>query len=613
MRQNSKKKKEKPSYNFWQNSAYMVKKAWRDCPSVLWVSLSLVLVAVLDNLAGLFLAPTILQKVESAAPLGEMLWTIAFFSGALMLLSGVQSYLNCNTIFGRVELRSGISSEIAYKKMTTSYPNTENEEVLKKAETASRAVSSNMAATEAVWNTLISLLQNLIGFVVYLLLLSGLHPVLVCIVIATGVLGYVGNRYINNWCYRHREEEAAHTRRMNYVTFQSRDIPLAKDIRMFGMRPWLEEVYAGARRLREDFIARRERVCLRVDVILVMLSFLRNGLAYAWLIAMTVREGLPASRFLLFFAAVSGFSSWVWGILAGFTDLQRQSLDLCSLREYLEMPETFRFADGKPLQAACSYELRLEDVSFRYPKAETDTIRHISLTIRNGEKLAIVGLNGAGKTTLVKLLCGFYEPTEGRVLLNGEDIRQFNRWDYYRLFSAVFQQFSVLEATVAENVAQTVADEASAAIDLPRVWECLEEAGLKEKIESLPEREWAHIGRKVFEDGVELSGGQMQRLMLARALYKNAPIIVLDEPTAALDPIAESDLYQKYGELSTGKTSVYISHRLASTRFCDRVLFLEHGRIAEAGTHDALLAAGGKYADLFAVQSKYYQGCVEFS
>ena len=213
-----------------------------------------------------------------------------------------------------------------------------------------------------------------------------------------------------------------------------------------------------------------------------------------------------------------------------------------------------------------------------------------------------MGLNGAGKTTLVKLLCGFYDPTAGRVLLNGTDIREFNRREYYSLFTAVFQKFSVLEVTLAENVAQTAEN-----IDEARVWDCLEKAGLGERVRSMPDGLQTHIGRQVYEDGILLSGGEMQRLMLARALYKNAPVLLLDEPTAALDPIAENDIYQKYAAMTEGRTSVFISHRLASTRFCDRILLIDGGGIAEQGSHESLLALGGKYAELFEVQSKYYR------
>lgn len=247
-------------------------------------------------------------------------------------------------------------------------------------------------------------------------------------------------------------------------------------------------------------------------------------------------------------------------------------------------------------------EIKLENVRYRYPGAEKDTIKGLDLTIHAGEKLAIVGLNGAGKTTLVKLICGFLDPTEGRVLFNGKDVRTLNRRDYYALFSAVFQRFSLLESSIIENIAQRIDG-----IDERRAWDCAEKAGLTEKIRSLPKGMYTHFGRSVYEDGAELSGGETQRLMLARALYKDGPIIALDEPTAALDPIAENDIYQKYSSMTQGRTSLFISHRLASTRFCDRIIMLKDGCISEAGTHDELMRRGGEYAKLFAVQSKYYR------
>ena len=239
--------------------------------------------------------------------------------------------------------------------------------------------------------------------------------------------------------------------------------------------------------------------------------------------------------------------------------------------------------------------------------AESNTISHLNLTVHPGERLAIVGLNGAGKTTLVKLLCGLFDPTEGVVLLNGQDVRDFNRREYYGLFSAVFQEFSILDVTVAENIAQTNEN-----IDTERLWDCIEKAGLTDTVQKLPDGLQTHVGREVYLDGVLFSGGQTQRLMLARALYKDGPILMLDEPTAALDPIAENDIYMKYNEMTRGKTSLFISHRLASTRFCDRIIFVADGNIAEEGTHEDLLALGGEYAKLFEVQSRYYREGKEF-
>ena len=226
----------------------------------------------------------------------------------------------------------------------------------------------------------------------------------------------------------------------------------------------------------------------------------------------------------------------------------------------------------------------------------------MNLTIHPREKLAIVGLNGAGKTTLVKLICGLLSPSEGRVLLNGDDISDFNRNKYYELFSAVFQDFSILDVTIAEEIAQCKDN-----IDYQRIKECIDYAGLSDTIDKLPKGLNTHIGREVYLDGVLLSGGQMQRLMLARALYKNGPILLLDEPTAALDPLAESEIYQKYSDMANNKTSLFISHRLASTRFCDRIILIKDGGIREEGSHEDLLKLNGEYAKLFEVQSRYYK------
>ena len=340
------------------------------------------------------------------------------------------------------------------------------------------------------------------------------------------------------------------------------------------------------------------------DLCNVLLTFLSSGLSYAYLIYFTLQEGLTASEFLLMFTAISGFSGWINTILYTVGEMHKKSLGMCRIRELLDWPEPFLLEGGKeisvPEHGAC--ELRLENVTYFYPEAEKPVIDHMNLTVSPGEKLAIVGLNGAGKTTLVKLLCGFLDPQEGRVLLNGQDIRKFNRREYYKLFTAVFQEFSGLDVTIGANVAQTEEN-----IDRVRVEQCLKQAGLWETVCGLPQGMDTNFGKAMHDDGIELSGGQTQRLMLARALYKNAPILLLDEPTAALDPLAEHEMYQKYNDLSAGRTSLFISHRLASTRFCDRILFLEDGKIAEEGTHEELLQKQGGYAKLFEVQSRYYK------
>lgn len=599
------KKTPKPKYNLWQNTGFMLRTSRKYAKSVFPLCIVLALLSAGKSVAELLIAPAILNKIELSASLGSVVFTIAAFALVLMLLSGLRSYVDTNALFGRIAVRSqGIYLSISRKYAETSYPNLLNTDFLALGEKASAACAGNSESSEAIWTTLTDLMTSCIGFIVYLALLTNLNLWLAALVAATTAVSYFASKRINEWGYLHRSEELELTKRIEYANKTATSREFAKDIRMFGLRGWLEDLWGSTMRLYSAFCAKRERKYIWANIIDIVLTFLRNGIAYAFLIGITVKNGLPASQFLLYFAALSGFAQWVVEILDKLSVMHKQSLDISTIREFLDWDEPFDLNGGERIafEPNKQYEIRLDNVSFRYPKADKDTLSHINLTVHPGEKLAIVGLNGAGKTTLVKLVCGFLDPTEGRILLNGEDIRKFNRNDYYALFSAVFQEFSVLDVTVKENVAQCVDG-----IDETRVWQCIDKAGLTEKIQSLPKGIETHLGRRVFKDGVEFSGGQTQRLMLARALYKNAPILVLDEPTAALDPIAENDIYQKYNDMTHGRTSFFISHRLASTRFCDRIIFVDGGKIAEEGTHDELLKNGGGYAYLFEVQSKYYR------
>lgn len=595
----------KPKYNMWQNSAYMIRLAWSvKEKKVIFIGLAMALLTVALSLIELYVVPVILSIIETHAPIGEIIIIIAAFTAGLMAVTAAKSYFDINNLYGKISVRTEIINMINDKGATTSYPNLFDDNFNKLLSKSIECTNSNDKATEAVWETLRDLAANIIGFIIYLCLFTFVQPLLIVLVIVTTVISYfVGNR-LNEYGYRHREEEAEYERHMEYVITKASDFTAAKDIRIFGLRPWLSELYNKGMAAFTAFHNRAEGVYIWARICDLVLTFLRNGAAYALLIYMVIQNEITVAEFLLYFTAVDGFTRWVTGILSGMNTLHKQSLEISTVREFLEYPEEFKFEGGGPIPQSPDgqHVLELKDVSFRYPGVGDYTLKNINLTLHKGEKLAVVGLNGAGKTTLVKLMCGFLDPTEGAVLLDGRDIRTFDRIEYYKLFSAVFQQFTLLACTVAANVAQSEDN-----IDMPRVKGCIQKAGLKDKIESLPEGYQTKLNREVYDDAVMLSGGETQRLMLARALYKNAPFIILDEPTAALDPIAEADMYSKYNEMTKAHSSVYISHRLASTRFCDRIILISGGVIAEEGTHEQLLKAGGKYAELFEVQSKYYR------
>ena len=600
-----KEKPPKPKYNTWQNTVYVIRGARARNKTVVPAMIAQMLLIPAIPAVAMFLPKTIVALILDDAQARTLVTAVLIFTAALMLLQMAKTYLDRIVFIPRMALRNRSSVDIVLKAAETDYANLEDEKFTDAKQKALGVISWNSASTERVYYTLENFGANLLGFVVYMALLASVNPLVLALAAALSAMGFAVRRWANKWRYDHDGEQAAYGKRLWHYSRIGEDIKLAKDIRLFAMADWINDVYNAYLRLRHSWERKAQTREFIADAADCAASFLREGAAYAFLIWQILYNGMPVDQFVLLFAAIGGFSGWIMGILSEYSQLQRNSLDYCRLREYLEYPDLFKRGGGEPIapEAGKTHALELRNVSFRYPGAEKDTLQNISLTVRAGEKLAIVGLNGAGKTTLVKLLCGFYDPTAGEVLLDGRDIRVYDRTQYYSLFTAVFQEFNILPVSVAENIAQRPSDE----LDRGRAARCMELAGLTEKIDAMPDGVDTPLRREVHENAAELSGGEIQRLMLARALYKDAPVLILDEPTAALDPIAESRLYERYNELSTGRTSVYISHRLASMRFCDRIILIDDSAIAESGTHDELLAAGGKYANLFEVQSKYYR------
>ncbi|MGL4374118.1 MAG: ABC transporter ATP-binding protein, partial [Turicibacter sp.] len=313
-------------------------------------------------------------------------------------------------------------------------------------------------------------------------------------------------------------------------------------------------------------------------------------------------SGLSMGDYSMYFSTIGNFANLMKSVMDDIAFIRVQNLYINGFRDFLELNDEEQVKNPKEMPTTLPFEIEFKNVAFKYPNADRYVYENLNLKITPGQRLAIVGINGAGKTTFVKLLTRLYQPTSGEILLNGININEFDQATYFKLFSVVFQDIQVLGFSVAENVSAA----SSESLDEERVKESLTQAGLYEKIQSLSKGMDTPLLKVLEDDGVELSGGQNQKLALARALYKNGEIVVLDEPTAALDPIAESQIYENFNNLIGNKTAIYISHRLSSTRFCDAIAFFEKGEILEYGTHEQLLASGGKYAQMYLIQSQYY-------
>lgn len=330
-------------------------------------------------------------------------------------------------------------------------------------------------------------------------------------------------------------------------------------------------------------------------------SVVFSGLVYVFVCFKAWAGAFGVGAVTQYVASVTKLSGGLSSLLGTLGDMRHNAAFLCLTFDFLAIGDAECEGHKQlPCEPEGGYEIEFRDVSFRYPGSENYALRHVTARLRPGERIAVVGRNGSGKTTFIKLMCRLYDPTEGSVLLCGTDIREFDRAEYLRLFSVVFQDFQLFSYPLGENVA------GCETYDAEKVTACLEKSGFGERLSGMDKGLATRLYKDLGEDGVDLSGGEAQKIALARALYKDAPVIVLDEPTAALDPIAESEIYSHFNEIVGNKTAVYISHRLSSCRFCRDILVFDNGELVERGGHDALLAADGQYSRLWNAQAKYY-------
>ncbi len=419
----------------------------------------------------------------------------------------------------------------------------------------------------------------------------------------------------------HWGEHAEVSRKRNYLERSSLDISAGKDIRIYRLQDCFHEHFnrllAQEYRFQKNHYKRWYYPALSDGIC----SLMRDILAYSLLVGKVLAGDMDAAEFTLYIGMISGFTDLIYPLALSIYYLRNSHERFRNYHAFMDLQDTFLRASSQdssgeksetdggraasPVQKAPTIEFR--DVSFCYEGSDTPVLSHLSFTLQAGEKVALVGNNGAGKTTLVKLLCGLYPASSGEILIDGQELGSMNLDTWQDRISAVFQDTIPMAFSVAMNVAGTP----EKTLDRAKVRKSLEQAGLLEKIESLPKREDTCLTQQLEKDGILLSGGELQKLLLARSIYKDSAMLILDEPTSALDPIAESSMYEQYNSLAGGKTSLFISHRLASTKFCDRILFLENGRIAEAGTHAELMIRNGKYKEMFDIQSHYYKDSTE--
>ncbi|MCI9573203.1 MAG: ABC transporter ATP-binding protein [Lachnospiraceae bacterium] len=462
--------------------------------------------------------------------------------------------------------------------------------------------SGNGQGIEAYTKAWCDLVMQLIGLVLYGAIVGQVSLILLAILVMQTLLVSYLHTKAGKRAYAMEDEIEKKWGIFQYLRRETVVPSNGKDIRMYRMDKWFLGMFHGLIDRVCALIDRQQTGYMAAGMAENLLTFARSMVVYGWLVREMAAGNMTIPSFLLYVGIVAGFGAWMNGLFEAWRKILENEKLMDDYRDFMDfgVVEEGRQAPERPGR---THEIRFEHVCFRYEGSEEDTIRDLNLTIRPGERLALVGPNGAGKTTLIKLLCGLYRPTSGTVYLDGRDIQSLDQRAVFREFAVVFQDVFAFSFPLADNVSCVDCGRE----DSERLRESLEKAGLWERVQALPKGAQTFMNKDLDEAGVALSGGEVQKLMLARALYKDAPMVILDEPTAALDPIAESEMYERYNELVQGRTAVFISHRLSSTRFCDRILFLENGRITEEGTHGELMQRGGAYAELFSIQAQYYR------
>ncbi|EDT71608.1 ABC transporter ATP-binding protein [Clostridium perfringens] len=551
---------------------------------------------------GIFLPKFLIDELLGQRRIEIILMTLIGF----FLLSSVVNYsiawLRCAYSPRVTKIRTDYITMISDKIMKMDFKNTEDPEVLNKIKSVMNAVMSNNTGVEGVYHTLLGLFGRLTAFVGYISIVLFLSPWILLFLIINVLISYALTMRVKKYEYSQKEKAADKDRRTFYVFDTMYDFAYGKDIRIYDLKNILIDKFKKFRGERIDISNDVQEKQLKVKIVDVILLVIRECVVYGYLIYNVLFTGMGIGDFTMYFSTINGFGDWMKGILDDLANIKAQNMYLDDMREFLEIKSENK-EKTKDIPIDSSYEIEFKNVSFKYPKTDKYIYKNLSLKIKKGQRLAIVGINGAGKTTFVKLLCRLYEPTSGEILINGVNIKDFSKEEYYKILSVVFQDIKTFAFTVAENVSLENLED----VDREKVLHCIEKAGVGDKINSLQKGIDTSLLKILDGEGVELSGGENQKLALARALYKNGKIVILDEPTSALDAVAEYNIYKGFDELIGDKTAIYISHRLASTKFCDVIAFFENGEIVEYGTHEELLKKNGKYSDMFNIQAQYYK------
>lgn len=599
-------KGKKDPYTFWNTLVFLLKGIRSSDPKLLAFMIVEAVCTVVTPYLGMYLPKFGVDLVtEQAEP-----------KRAVLLLGGITAVMAVSQMAGTMaqraqtmlhdRLRSHYRNRLSAKTLECDYEHVESAEWQKRYQEA-REMSVNWgewSGTTLMSQGAVKTFAAVFSFCLYGSIIAELNPWLLLLLVGLSILHFLALRRAQKHEVERILERSGIQHGRWYFRTKASDVNLGKDLRLYEMAGWIRGYFHHYRdahfRLRQDV----QNHFYQAALVKAVTLFLRDAVAYLYFLWLACSGRITAGDFVLACSAVASFSTLVTQVSDSVGQMFQALPPLKRMRAYLDAadePDPEPAAELPAKGTAVSVEFR--DVTFAYDQ-KAPVLDHFSLKIQPGEKLALAGVNGAGKTTIIKLLCGFYHPTGGEILINGTDVRNYKKEDLWQLIAPVFQEATILPFTIAENVSL----QPDQATDHARVKECLETVGLWEKVQSLPSGMDTGMMRLEEDEGIMLSGGQKQKLLMARALYKDAPLLFFDEPTAALDPISEYEVYSGFRNLIGNRTALFISHRLSSCRFCDRILVFQDGRLVQEGTHEELQKdSQGLYSRMWEAQAQYYQ------
>ncbi len=606
-----KERKDNPlhkEFGIWSNVRYMLRKMAQYEPSTIYLMVLGIVCASVNSISFGFVTKYAIDIITGGYDKEEavrlLIKTMGILAAILIFFSIGNTISYSKSWYRHIFIRMRMITERITRVLSLKYEMLEKPDVLDIAERANQATGGNYDSVEGMIKFLGYIATNIFTVIVTFIAVTVLDWRLIIALILLGVVQFL---YYRKVVKKDKEEVwdrlSPVWRKTHYMERVTQDFDFAKDIRLFSLSDFLAARQQKIYDVRAERIDHHEEMWFRYVFFTRIAYVIIQACIYGALYHAVFRDNLSIGDFSMFMTFAVTFSAAFTNMLQNFGNLKKNSLFVDDFRSFMELDIEDDGQAGICLPDTDSFEIEFVNVSYRYLKAEKYALKNLNLKIKAGEKLAVVGLNGAGKTTMIKLLLRLYDPTEGYITLNGTDIKKFKREEYYRAFAPVFQDIEIFAFLFGENISlKTMLN-----TDREKALACAEEAGLKEKIASLVKGIDTPLTKIVEDDGVDLSGGEKQKTALARALYKGAKFVVLDEPTSALDAIAEQQLYNRFDEMIGTKSAVYISHRLASTKFCDHVAMFADGEMKEYGTHDELMAAKGEYARMFNTQAQYYR------